>query len=130
MSTEGRLQDVSILVVDDDPDILEVMSLALESEGASLVTATTGDEAVTSYATRRPELVVLDMMLPKKSGFLVLEQIQGSEDPPPVIMVTANEGRRHKAYAETLGVSAYLNKPVPMERLLETAVEVLDRAGS
>ena len=130
MSTEGRLQDVSSLVVDDDPDILEVMSLALESEGASLVTATTGDEAVTSYATRRPELVVLDMMLPKKSGFLVLEQIQGSEDPPPVIMVTANEGRRHKAYAETLGVSAYLNKPVPMERLLETAVEVLDRAGS
>ncbi len=130
MSTEGRLKDVSILVVDDDPDILEVMSLALESEGASLVTATTGDEAVTSYATRRPELVVLDMMLPKKSGFLVLEQIQGSEDPPPVIMVTANEGRRHKAYAETLGVSAYLNKPVPMERLLETAVEVLDRAGS
>ena len=125
MSTEGRLQDVSILVVDDDPDILEVMSLALESEGASLVTATTGDEAVTSYATRRPELVVLDMMLPKKSGFLVLEQIQGSEDPPPVIMVTANEGRRHKAYAESLGVSAYLNKPVPMSLLLDTAVDVL-----
>ncbi len=130
MSAEGRLQDVSILVVDDDPDILEVMTLALESEGAALVTATTGDEAVTSFATRRPELVVLDMMLPKKSGFLVLEQIQESKDPPPVIMVTANEGRRHKAYAETLGVSAYLNKPVPMELLLETAVEVLESTGT
>ena len=130
MSAEGRLQDVSILVVDDDPDILEVMTLALESEGAALVTATTGDEAVTSVATRRPELVVLDMMLPKKSGFLVLEQIQESKDPPPVIMVTANEGRRHKAYAETLGVSAYLNKPVPMELLLETAVEVLESTGT
>ena len=129
MTMDGRLRGVPILVVDDDPDILEVMVLALESEGALLTTATTGDEALTECARVRPRLVVLDMMLPRKSGFLVLERIRETPEPPPVIMVTANEGRRHRTYAETLGVSAYLNKPVPMELLLDTAVELLEAGG-
>jgi DNA-binding response OmpR family regulator len=130
MTADGRLAGVPILIVDDDPDILEAMSIALESEGAELTTATTGDEALTCFMSGTPRLVVLDMMLPRRSGFLVLEQIQESETPPPVIMVTANEGRRHKAYAESLGVGAYLNKPVPMERLIETSLMVLESANS
>ena len=129
MSHVGRLDSVEILIVDDDPDILEVMEIALSSEGARISTATTGDDAVTRYAAESPRLVVLDMMLPKRSGFLVLERIQQDENPPPVIMVTANEGRRHKIYAESLGVSAYLNKPVPMDLLVETALEVLANPG-
>ena len=101
------------------------MEIAFSSEGAVISTAVTGDDAVTRYAADQPELVVLDMMLPRRSGFLVLERIQQDDSPPPVIMVTANEGRRHKVYAEALGVSAYLNKPVPMDLLVETALEVL-----
>lgn len=128
MSSKQSLQDVRVLVVDDDPDILEVMEIAFSSEGAVISTADTGDDAVTRYAADQPELVVLDMMLPRRSGFLVLERIQQDEHPPPVIMVTANEGRRHKIYAESLGVSAYLNKPVPMDLLVETALEVLENA--
>ena len=116
----------NVLVVDDDPDILEVMEIAFSSEGAVISSANTGDDAVTRYATEQPQLVVLDMMLPKRSGFLVLERIQQDDRPPPVIMVTANEGRRHKIYAESLGVSAYLNKPVPMDLLLETALKALE----
>ncbi|MDG2031542.1 MAG: response regulator [Phycisphaerales bacterium] len=125
MNSKQSLQDVRVLVVDDDPDILEVMEIAFSSEGAVISTAVTGDDAVTRYAADQPELVVLDMMLPRRSGFLVLERIQQDDSPPPVIMVTANEGRRHKVYAESLGVSAYLNKPVPMDLLVETALEVL-----
>ena len=125
MTTSEKLKDVDILVVDDDPDILEIMTLALGSEGARITTAETGDDAVMALSSALPRLVVLDMMLPKRSGFLVLEHLQEVESAPPVIMVTANEGRRHKAYAETLGVSAYLNKPVPMEVLIETALNVL-----
>ena len=125
MNSKQSLQDVRVLVVDDDPDILEVMEIAFSSEGAVISTAVTGDDAVTRYAADQPELVVLDMMLPRRSGFLVLERIQQDDSPPPVIMVTANEGRRHKVYAEALGVSAYLNKPVPMDLLVETALEVL-----
>ena len=126
MNSKQSLQDVRVLVVDDDPDILEVMEIAFSSEGAVISTAVTGDDAVTRYAADQPELVVLDMMLPRRSGFLVLERIQQDDSPPPVIMVTANEGRRHKVYAESLGVSAYLNKPVPMDLLVETALEVLE----
>ena len=126
MSSSGKLDGIPILVVDDDPDILEVMSLALSSEGASITTAATGDEAITAFSGAKPTVVVLDMMLPRRSGFLVLERIQQEDNAPPVVMVTANEGRRHKAYAESLGVSAYLNKPVPMEKLVETVLELLD----
>lgn len=129
MTADERLAGIRVLVVDDDPDILEVMELALASEGAATTTADTGDDAVTAFSTAAPDLVVLDMMLPKRSGFLVLERIQEEDAPPPVIMVTANEGRRHRAYAESLGVSAYLNKPVPMELLIETALEVLAARG-
>ena len=120
-----RLDQIRIMVVDDDEDIRELMTLALESEGAVVSQAVDGNDAINVYKTTQPELVVLDMMLPHRSGFLVLEHIQTSSAPPPVIMVTANEGRRHKAYAESLGVSAYLNKPVAMSRLLDTVMEHL-----
>ena len=120
-----RLDRIKIMVVDDDPDIRELMTMALESEGAVVSQAVDGNDAINVFKTTAPEVVVLDMMLPHRSGFLVLEHIQTTEAPPPVIMVTANEGRRHKAYAESLGVSAYLNKPVAMARLLDTVVEEL-----
>ena len=127
MSTSGsRLLGRSILVVDDDPDIRELMCLALESEGASVQLAEDGDQAITALKTATPEVVVLDMMLPQRSGFLVMEEIMRIQRPPPVIMVTANEGRRHQAYAESLGVSAYLHKPVPMTLLMDTACRVLE----
>ena len=120
-----RLEGIRIMVVDDDPDIRELMTMALESEGAVVSQAVDGNDAINVFKTTEPEVVVLDMMLPHRSGFLVLEHIQTTEAPPPVIMVTANEGRRHKAYAESLGVSAYLNKPVAMARLLDTVLEQL-----
>ena len=125
MNTSNRLDSIRVLVVDDDPDIRELIVIALESEGAEIATAEDGNQAITALRSAPPQLVVLDMMLPHRSGFLVMEEIQSMSPPPPVIMVTANEGRRHKAYAESLGVSAYLNKPVPMSLLLDTAVDVL-----
>ena len=121
-----RLEEIRIMVVDDDPDIRELMTIALETEGALVSQAVDGNDAINVFKTSAPELVVLDMMLPHRSGFLVLEHIQTSDEPPPVVMVTANEGRRHKAYAESLGVAAYLNKPVAMARLIDTVLEQLE----
>ncbi len=123
----GRLEDVRVLIVDDDQDILESFDAALQSEGAMTLTAPDGNAAVAAVAEDPPDIVVLDMMLPKRSGFLVLERIKGFEDSPLVIMVTANEGKRHQAYAESLGVDAYLQKPVPLEALITTCVELLDK---
>ena len=71
---------------------------------------------------QRPDLVILDMMMPRMGGYPVLEHFRDKTDAPPIIMITANEGSRHKAYAEYLGVIDYIRKPFAMERLLE-AVE-------
>jgi DNA-binding NarL/FixJ family response regulator len=67
-------------------------------------------------------VVVLDLMLPGQSGFTVLEQARKANPPAQVVMVTANQGRRHAAYAETLGASTYLTKPVPLARLVQAVV--------
>lgn len=123
---DPRLEDVRVLIVDDDRDVLESFDAAFKSEGATTVTCMDGNEAVRLCNEGEPDLVVLDMMLPNRSGFLVLEKIKGREDSPAVIMVTANEGRRHQALAESLGVDRYLLKPVPLAHLLDLAVELVD----
>lgn len=123
----GRLEEVRVLIVDDDREVLDAMDAAFQSEGALTLTAMDGDTAIDICNEDPPDIVVLDMMLPKRSGFLALEKIKGREDSPIVIMVTANEGKRHQAYGESLGVDAYLLKPVPLTRLLDTAVELFER---
>jgi DNA-binding response OmpR family regulator len=125
----GRLEDVRVLIVDDDRDVLDSIDVAFQSEGALTALAMDGAEAVKICQDDPPDLVVLDMMLPKRSGFLAVEKIKGNEDSPIVIMVTANEGKRHQAYAESLGVDRYMLKPVPLEKLLEAAVELLKARG-
>lgn len=120
----GRLADVSIVIVDDDADIAEAMQTALAAEGAVVSTVGNGNDAVTVIGESRPEVVVLDMMLPGRSGFLVLEKIKGESHSPAVIMLTANEGKRHQAYAQSLGVDRYLIKPAPLELLVTACAEL------
>jgi|KBSSwiStaDraftv2_1062776.scaffolds.fasta_scaffold438677_2 DNA-binding response OmpR family regulator len=121
----GRLEDVKVLIVDDDRDVLESMDAAFQAEGAATQLATDGNEAVRICTEEPPDLVILDMMLPRRSGFLALEKIKGREDSPLVIMVTANEGKRHQEYARSLGVDDYLLKPVPLGRLISVAAELI-----
>ena len=121
----GRLQGVKVVLVDDDRDVLEAMDAAMKAEGAATRAVGDGNEAVRVCQEEPPDLVVLDMMLPKRSGFLVLEKIKGYERAPSVIMLTANEGKRHQAYAESLGVDKYLLKPAPLERLISVAEELV-----
>lgn len=123
--TLRRLQARKILIVDDDEDVLGSIELVMRAEGAETATAKDGSAALSMVHGLHPDAVVLDMMLPRRSGFLVLEKIRESENPPVVVMITANQGRRHMVYAKSLGVDAYLIKPVPLERLVETVVELL-----
>jgi CheY-like chemotaxis protein len=120
----NRLQSLTVLVVDDDEDIRAGIALALRSEGAEILQAADGNEALALWRDHEPPVVVLDMMLPGRSGFLVLEELRESSSPPIVVMVTANEGKRHEQYAHSLGVHAYLTKPVPLETLIRTIVEL------
>jgi len=127
-TTDLRLKDVRILIVDDDAEVLESMDQALKAEGAATLTCRDGNTAVRICETDSPQLVVLDMMLPKRSGFLVLERIKRLENAPLVVMVTANEGKRHQQYAEALGVDGYLLKPVRLERLITMAMQLVAEA--
>lgn len=129
MSTQ-RLQTRSILIVDDDEDVLGTIDLAMRAEGASTTSVTDGNAAVSMVHSGEPDAVILDMMLPKRSGFLVLEKIMDNEDPPVVVMITANQGKRHMEYARSLGVGAYLIKPVPLQRLVDTVVQLLEERES
>ncbi len=120
-----RLRDKRILIVDDDEDVLSSIELAMRAEGADTETVTDGLAAVSAFKDDLPDAVVLDMMLPKRSGFLVLERMKQDPGPPVVVMITANQGKRHMAYAEALGVDAYLVKPIPLQRLVDTVVRLL-----
>ena len=129
MSTP-RLHGKKVLIVDDDEDILSSIALVMRAEGADTATATDGNAAIAAFDESDPDAVVLDMMLPRRSGLIVLEQLKKLASPPVIVMITANMGKRHMAYAEDLGVDAYLVKPVPLQRLVETVVRLLSGNGS
>lgn len=115
-----------ILLVDDDAEIIESLRLALEAKGYSVMVARDGNQGLAITEREDPDLVILDMMMPKRSGFLVLEKLRRTrENPPRIIMITANEGSRHKAYAEMLGVDDYIHKPFPMDRLMASVDRLL-----
>lgn len=123
-----KFEGKKILVVDDDPDILTAITVGLAETGATIETATDGSTAVSLAEKSSPDLVILDIMLPQKSGFLVLErlrQMKPRAEGPRVIMITGNQGKRHKQYAESLGVDAYLNKPFRMDALLDATAKLL-----
>lgn len=125
MSTAPR-----ILIMDDDAEIIESLQAILESRGYRVVTARDGSTGLELAEADPPDLLILDMMMPKKSGFLVLEKLRTRpEGLIPTIMMTGNEGSRHRAYAEMLGVKDYLRKPFPLDKLLKSIREALTEAG-
>jgi DNA-binding response OmpR family regulator len=109
-----------ILIVDDDHDLSDGIRAVLETQGHKVIQARDGQQGQQLIYQQRPDLVILDMMMPRKGGYPVLEHFRDKKDAPPIIMITANEGSRHKAYAEYLGVVDYIRKPFAMERLLES----------
>lgn len=119
---------LKVLLVDDDFEIVDSIRYALEGDGFQVVVARDGNQGLALAERENPDLMILDMMMPKRSGFLVLEKLRRTLDTPiPVIMITGNEGSRHKAYAELLGVNDYIRKPFAMDRLLEAVRRLLQR---
>jgi DNA-binding response OmpR family regulator len=115
----------TILIVDDDMELSDGLRVMLEKQGHRVIQARDGIQGKQMVYNQRPDLVILDMMMPRMGGYPVLEHFKGKADAPPVVMITANEGSRHKAYAEYLGVIDYIRKPFPMERLLEAIDKAL-----
>ena len=125
----NNLEGKNILIVDDDRDMVIALETVISETGATIEIAYDGNEAIEVAQRFEPDLVVLDAMLPKRSGFLVLEKLKGSNmkkgKKPFVIMITGNEGKRHQIWAESLGVDGYLNKPFRMEKLVDSIEKLL-----
>ena len=121
----------TILLIEDDREIQNTLRSVLEAAGYNVLVAPNGVEGKKLAVSRSPDLVITDMMMPQLGGFPVLEFLkQELENPPRVIMITANEGGRHKAYAEMLGVDDYLRKPFAMDVLLEAVDRSLKKAAA
>jgi DNA-binding response OmpR family regulator len=122
---ETKKEAKTVLIVDDDRELSDGLRAILERQGHRVIQANNGIQAKDLVYRERPDLLILDMMMPRMGGFPVLEHFRDKKDAPPIIMITANEGSRHKAYAEFLGVVDYIRKPFATEQLLDAVQRVL-----
>ncbi len=125
MSNADATNQKTVLVIEDDREISSTVQSVLSAAGYRVLAASNGQDGRRMIQNNRPDLVLTDMMMPRMGGFPVLEFLSEMSDPPPVIMMTANEGSRHKAYAEMLGVVDYLRKPFAMEVMLESVAKAI-----
>jgi len=117
-----------VLIVDDDYEIAEPVKYGLEGLGYQVTHVPDGNQGVDSLETVNPDLMILDMMMPGRSGFLVLEHLRRIKRTNiRVIMVTGNEGERHQTYARMLGADDYMYKPFAMDKLLDRAKQLLQQ---
>jgi DNA-binding response OmpR family regulator len=111
----------TVLVVDDDADIRNVLQTVLQKVGYRVVTAADGNAGLAVAEREAPDLIIVDLMMPHQSGLLVVERLKGGRhDGPRIIMITAKEDARYRAHAQHLGVDDYLRKPFDLGRLLES----------
>jgi len=118
----------TVLLVDDDAALLEVMSIVLSSEGYRVITAADGAEALLEVGGEGLDLVVLDVMLPRISGFEVLKKIREKSD-VPVVMLTAKGQSVDKVVGLELGADDYITKPFDTKELLARIRAILRRFG-
>jgi DNA-binding response OmpR family regulator len=120
--------DKTILLIEDDREISSTIHGVLQAAGYRVAVAQNGVEGRRIIDSDPPALIITDMMMPKMGGFPILDHLRSLSSPPRVIMITANEGGRHKAYAEMLGVDEYLRKPFAMDVLLEAVERIIGSA--
>jgi len=114
-----------VLVVDDDQQFLEAMRLILENHGYDVLTAHDGHEGLICAERETLDLIVLDVMMPRRSGFGVLDRIVGrGSSGPRILVMTANDEVRHREIAMSKGADSFLHKPFDMRDLLQ-AVDAL-----
>ncbi len=118
---------MKILVVDDDPNICELLKIFLESEDYQVKTAADGVEGINFFKTYNPDLVLLDVMLPKKDGWQVCREIRESST-KPIIMITAKGDTYDKVLGLELGADDYVAKPFDMKELSARIKAVLRRS--
>ncbi|MGY0070624.1 response regulator transcription factor [Streptomyces sp. QTS137] len=123
------MEKVRLLVVDDDPPIADLVATVARYEGWEAVTAHSGEEALRRAAAFRPDIVVLDVMLPDVDGFGVLDRLRGSRALLPVVFLTARDEVADRVAGLTRGGDDYLVKPFAVEELMARLRTVLRRTA-
>ena len=118
-----------ILVIDDEPNIVELTKLYLEQEGYQVEAASTGEEAISKNSSMNPDIIVLDLMLPDIDGFEVCRRIRAKSD-VPILMLTARKEDVDKIVGLELGADDYLTKPFNPRELVARIKAVLRRYKS
>ena len=118
-----------LLVVDDEPTILELLSGSLRFAGFDVVTAASGAEALRAAVASKPDLILLDVMMPDGDGFEVVRQMRSGGPPVPVIFLTARNAVRERVAGLTLGGDDYVTKPFSLDEVLARIRAVLRRSG-
>ena len=119
-----------VLVVDDEPNIVDVISMALRYQGFDVASAGTGAEALSQVGEFRPQLIVLDVMLPDMEGFEVARRMGAQRTEVPIIFLTARDATEDKVRGLTMGGDDYVTKPFSLEELVARIRTVLRRSGA
>jgi two-component system OmpR family response regulator len=118
-----------ILVVDDEPNIVDVVSMALRYQGFEVASAATGQEALSAVTSFRPHLMILDVMLPDTTGFEVAERLGAQRADVPIVFLTARDATPDKIRGLTSGGDDYVTKPFSLEELIARIRTILRRTG-
>lgn len=121
---------MKVLVVEDEPSLIFTLRDTLESEGYDVVVSEEGTQAVSMVKEHKPDIMILDIMLPGKSGYEILEEIRKEKFTFPVIMLTAKDQEPDKVKGLNLGADDYLTKPFGVKELLARIEARLRRAGT
>ncbi len=124
----AAVPEARLLVVDDEPNIVELLSAVLRYEGFEVMTATTGNEALRAVEQMQPDLVVLDVMLPDLDGFGVVRQLRGHGRTTPVLFLTARDAGEDKVAGLTVGGDDYVTKPFSLDEVVARIRAVLRRS--
>ena len=118
-----------VLVVDDEPNIVDVVAMALRFQGFEVASAATGREALSAVESFRPEVMVLDVMLPDMEGFEVADRLGAERGHVPILFLTARDASEDKLRGLTTGGDDYMTKPFSLEELVARIRNILRRTG-
>jgi two-component system OmpR family response regulator len=119
-----------VLVVDDEPSIVDAISMTLRHQGFSVEAAETGKDALAMVTKWRPDVIVLDVMLPDVDGFEVARRLSADNEPVPILFLSALDNTEDKVRGLTIGGYDYVTKPFSLEELIARLRNILRRVGA
>lgn len=121
---------IRVLVVDDEPNIVELLTVSLKFQGFAVMTANDGNEALKIAREFRPDAYILDVMMPGMDGFELLTKLRSEGLDSPVLYLTAKDAVEHRIHGLTIGADDYVTKPFSLEEVITRLRVILRRGGA